>query len=617
MDTRVTRVGWIGWSRQGFALLIGLWMMASMFGRMGQVDVQAIAGALRDINALNWLLASAATAISLAAVSRYDSVIIGLAGLDIARPLTTRTGFSATAIAQSAGFGLLTGGFIRWRLYRDHGVSFWRAVQLTGLIALGFLSALAVVASAAVLLAGIAPHYNVAASGVLAGFTGLLLLALFRPTRLAQKLPPLPAIGTLLWLTLIDTGTAAAALWLFLPAGAGISFGELYAIYLLALGAALVFGTPMGFGPFELTLLALLPHLEMEPLLASIAAFRVVYYILPLPVAAVVLLRPARIDRARARTILKAPGHPRPLWGAQEALITQSHRADANLLRQGDKDLHLTPTGRNGLMARASGNSLVALSDPLGPIDGWPEALQTLAQTAKEHQLFPCLYKSGPILARIARNQGWVASRIGAEAILNPQDFTTEGRDMRELRRKLRQANKAGTTITRTPCMDDLARISHRWSANHQGERGFSMGRFDPEYLQGQQIYAAYDGDNCVGFLSLFKTANETSIDLLRVDHAATSGVAHLLVFTALLDAQKQGHTRFSLCAAPFFLTSAPETLFERMLLKTANRIGAENGLFRFKNSFRPEWEDQFLISGNMAMQCAVVPDIARLIHKT
>ena len=75
-----------------------------------------------------------------------------------------------------------------------------------------------------------------------------------------MELPTVKAMVSLVALCLIDTLFAAAALWVLLPAGViDLTLAQLFPIYLIALGAAILSGTPGGVGPFELTLLALLP----------------------------------------------------------------------------------------------------------------------------------------------------------------------------------------------------------------------------------------------------------------------------------------------------------------------------------------------------------------------
>lgn len=99
-------------------------------------------------------------------------------------------------------------------------------------------------------------------------------------------LPSLPALCKITALTLLDTAAAALALYVLLPAGLDIGFAMLFPVYLAALTAALVTGTPGGVGPFELTALGLLPQGAAPEIMAGILAFRLIYYALPALIAA-------------------------------------------------------------------------------------------------------------------------------------------------------------------------------------------------------------------------------------------------------------------------------------------------------------------------------------------
>ena len=98
-----------------------------------------------------------------------------------------------------------------------------------------------------------------------------------------------------------DLTAAAGVLYVLLPAEAGVSFPKFLAIYLLALIAGIISQVPGGLGVFEAVVVTTLPvELPSAAVLATLLAYRAVYYILPLFVAGGVLAA-AELRRHRER----------------------------------------------------------------------------------------------------------------------------------------------------------------------------------------------------------------------------------------------------------------------------------------------------------------------------
>jgi uncharacterized membrane protein YbhN (UPF0104 family) len=87
----------------------------------------------------------------------------------------------------------------------------------------------------------------------------------------------------------VDLLVAAAVLYVLLPTGTPIDFPAFVGIYLLAQVAVLFTHVPGGVGVLELVILKLLNPADPKFLVGSLLIFRMIYYILPLIVAAVML----------------------------------------------------------------------------------------------------------------------------------------------------------------------------------------------------------------------------------------------------------------------------------------------------------------------------------------
>ncbi|MEZ5715183.1 MAG: phosphatidylglycerol lysyltransferase domain-containing protein [Paracoccaceae bacterium] len=579
-------------ARQLLPLLIGglcLWLLAQ---RLHGFDLAALGAALQRIEPARWGLAALATAISFQAVGRYDLVIHRHLGTACAAPAAaaqaTRAGMLSIALAQTLGLGVITGALARWRALP--GLSLADCTRISALVAVSFLTGWAVITALAglILPAPLALGPLWLLPPVLA--LGLAVLSLLRvrlrlPGGRRLSLPSLPAMATILWLTFLDTAAAALALYLLLPAGLALDFATLYPAFLLALGAALVSGTPGGVGPFELTLLALLPQLPEPELIAGVLGFRLIYYALPAVLAALLLALPQRPVRHPSR----AAALPRP--GLRD--LAHARRAELGVARQNDGRLLHAPGDEAAGIAVETGQTVTLLFDPasgdIAPL------LQPLTDRARTRNRLPLLYKCSARSAAGARRSGFRLWHVADEAVIDPARFDLDTPARRQLRRKLRQAEKAGLRITRPDPLPlaAMARVDAEWRARQGGARGLTMGRFDAAYLSHHQVFLAWSGGALQGFVSFHVTAHELCLDLMRSADDAPPGTMHALVAQAIAQAAACGRRRLSLASIPA-RGRAPGPLERRLRAAVFTAAGGA-GLAQFKLSFAPRLEPLYL----------------------
>ena len=584
-----------------FALAFGLiWYLS---GHLGRVDPDLVASELATISPLQWLLALLATVLSFWAVGRYDGVLHRQFASTVRPAQARRAGIVAIALSQTVGMGLFTGALVRWRMLP--GLSLWQCTQLSIAVALSFLAGWAVVAAAVVLILPV-PVPGLALVAVLVLGCAVLLLAatLLRPVWLSRlPLPPFRSLIRIVALAAVDTGAAALAFAVLVPDAAGLSPALVIPAFLVALGVGLATGTPGGVGPFETMLLTLLPLSEPEPLLAGILAFRLVYYALPALLAAVlVILGPRRTDLPPAAPLLLRDGHQAP------ALLAGA-RAEAQLVHQGRFQLWSDRPVRSGWLVAETALSLVTLGDPVGQIT--PGSLAAPRQLALARDRGLAHYKCSARTAVRLRRSGCRLVKTGTEARIDPARFSLDAPERATLRRHLRKADRAGVTCEAhkgnlLPLVA-LAAISAAWVARHGTERGFSMGRFHPDHLAGQQLFLARQGGDIVGFVSFHTTAQEWSLDLMRAVDGAAAGTMQALLVAAIREAAAQG-VLLSLAAVP---ADHPGWLCRQM-----DRASGAAGLRQFKSSFAPDWHPLYLAApGRVALMVAAL-DIALAIAR-
>jgi phosphatidylglycerol lysyltransferase len=249
------------------------------------------------------LAALAATVVSYVALFGYD-----LSGLCYARarpPLLSAVlaSFCGYAIGNAVGFGALSGGAVRYRIYTAAGLSPGQIARVIVFISVAIGIGLAtIVATGLVLCAdrvgqilGAPPELlRIAATALLVLATSFLVFLGTRRRPLAigplRLEPPGPALilGQIA-VTTADMLAAAAVLWVLLPP-TGIGFFVFAAVFAAALGLGVLSHVPGGLGVFELVIFyAVGDQAPVSAVAAALVAYRGIYFLLPLSLSTVLL----------------------------------------------------------------------------------------------------------------------------------------------------------------------------------------------------------------------------------------------------------------------------------------------------------------------------------------
>ena len=280
--------------------VVALWVLHQALSEYRYQDVVAY---LQRLPGAQLAAALLAAALSYVVTTGYDWLALRY----IRRPLPwPKVGFAAVlsyAFSNSVGLSILASSSLRYRLYSSWGltaVDIARIVLFTTLTFwLGILVIGGVVLALDPLDLSVVPY--VALDSRLLGLSLLgvplayLLLGLLR--RQPVKLGPweLPMVRPRLALPQLMVGAldwvmAGVVLYVLLPDSAGIGFGYLLSVFLVAQIAGLISHVPGGLGVFEsLVLLLLQNRLPATDLLGALLAYRLIYYVLPLALAALAL----------------------------------------------------------------------------------------------------------------------------------------------------------------------------------------------------------------------------------------------------------------------------------------------------------------------------------------
>jgi phosphatidylglycerol lysyltransferase len=291
---------WRRWLLPGATLLVFAGVALALHRELEQFRFSAVLAHLRAIPAATILAAIFWTAISYWLLGFYDVLALRYLGRKVSYVRALFTSFIAYSFGHNFGIASLTGGAVRYRLYSSVGLSaadvatvaaFCMVTSAIGLSALAAVSFVIEPHQAAHLL-----HINhdiVFGGGVLLvaliGLYALWSLAGPRHIELlgyALRAPqPRVALPQIL-LAVVDLGVSAVVLWLLLPPGSGITLAGFLGAYSIAITAGIISHVPGGLGVFESLMVLGLPSIPTDQLVGSLLAWRAVYYLLPLLVAA-------------------------------------------------------------------------------------------------------------------------------------------------------------------------------------------------------------------------------------------------------------------------------------------------------------------------------------------
>ncbi len=264
------------------------------------LDYHAVVKTLRHLPTELLLASLLATGLSYLGLVGRDAAglrAVGAAGQRrVPGPLLWIGAVAGSALGNAVGFGTLTGGAVRYRIYGAAGVSAGQVARLSVLTGATFglglvvMSALGLVCTAASIgrMLAVPPAFLVA-GGLLVLAVCATLIGLSRPGRpplrlgrISLELPNRGVILLQLGLVAVDVAGAALALFVLLP-GVQIGFASFLAVYTIALLLGVIGHTPGGLGVFEAAIVfALGGTVPPADAIAALLAYRTIYFLLPL-----------------------------------------------------------------------------------------------------------------------------------------------------------------------------------------------------------------------------------------------------------------------------------------------------------------------------------------------
>ncbi len=271
---------------------------------LGSIEFADVARRFEAIPAVSITLAVLLTGTACLAVTAYEVAMLRHLKSGLPDRLAALTAFTAFPIGHAVGFGALSGGAVRYRIYSSAGLSAFSIGKVVVLsvfpfaMGLGLLCGLAFLARSAdggrllsldarwvMLIGGALILLHAAYGAAVLRASGPVVL---RGFEFELPTPRLTAIQYVLGL--VEVLAAVGVLYVLLPESAGTSFLPFAVAYVIAIVAGLLSSVPAGLGVFESMLLLMLRDLDPEALLGSVLAYRLIYELVPFTLAIALLL---------------------------------------------------------------------------------------------------------------------------------------------------------------------------------------------------------------------------------------------------------------------------------------------------------------------------------------
>ncbi len=313
---------WRRWFAPAVSVLAFALVIAVLHHVLARYHLRDIVQELRRIPPPALATAAALTLVSYLLLTFYDALGVRYVGKPVPYPRTALTSFIAYSFGHNFSLAAFTGTAVRYRIYSTQGLtavdvatiaSFCALTTALGLGVLGGVAALyAVPGTTALHLGHIwSQLFGVLLLGLATSYVAWAALA-HRPLALGswEVRPPGARLACAqLAVGVADLAASAAVLWVLLPPSTGIDFPTFAGMYAIAVVGGIVSQVPGGLGVFETILLLSMPHVPAPQLLGALLAWRGLYYLAPLALAAAaLLLHELYLQRSQIARMRRAAG---------------------------------------------------------------------------------------------------------------------------------------------------------------------------------------------------------------------------------------------------------------------------------------------------------------------
>ncbi len=298
------------------------------------------------------------------------------------------------------------------------------------------------------------------------------------------------------------------------------------------------------------------------------------------------------------------------------------------LALSGDKQFLFSESANSFIMYAVQGSRYVAFGDPIGDPAEFPGLCWAFIDLARKTNGQAVLYEVGTGNLPVFLDVGLGLHKVGEEAVVPLQEFSLGGSGFKSMRaaHNKRQREGLSMTIAQPPhdaaLIGELRTISDSWLGGKAGrEKGFSVGQFDPAYLDRFPIALVRREGEILAFANILAPGDgqQVAIDLMRYRPEEASGMMEFLFLSLIEHYREAGAAELSLGMAPLsgLSSKSVERLwnrFGRFIYRHGGAFYNFEGLRAFKQKFRPHWRPSYIAVPPGLSPTRAMADVALLI---
>lgn len=296
---------------------------------------------------------------------------------------------------------------------------------------------------------------------------------------------------------------------------------------------------------------------------------------------------------------------------ARQVIDTFGGNETSHLAFLRDKNLYYyQKNGQDQLffMYRRKYDRLVVMGDPVGNQAVLREAIRQFVRETDRYDYEIVFYEVSSKFTILLHEFGFDFIKTGESGLVTLADFTLAGKKQRSQRALMHKFDREGYqfSVITPPFSDDqlkeLKAVSDSW-LGEQVEKGFSLGFFDPYYINQAPVGTVRDKDGkLVAFATFMPTGGKEilTIDLMRHSKDAPSGIMDKIFISMYQYGQENGYTYFDLGMAP--LSNVGEYQFSFLEEKIAHfiyeygyHLYGFQGLRRYKDKYASHWSSRYI----------------------
>lgn len=309
-------------------------------------------------------------------------------------------------------------------------------------------------------------------------------------------------------------------------------------------------------------------------------------------------------------------------------IVSAQDDPQACLALTGDKELRFSADGRAFIMYGRRRADWIAYGDPVGAIDAIPTLGWDFVEEAQKANCRPVFYEISERHLPLMIEMGLALHKVGEEAVVRLPEFSLAGAKFKTMRAAYNKRLREGLAVEvlappHAPALvEELRAVSDAWLGDKVGrEKGFSVGRFDPAWLDRTPIAVVRREGRVLAFASILApgSGRRVAVDLMRYLPEEASGMIEFLFLALIEHYRVAGAEEFSLGMAPLAGLSDRRTAqlwhrFGALMFRHGGAFYNFEGLRAFKQKFQPDWRPRYIALPVGVSPMMAMADVALLI---